>query len=332
MNRIPLDNTFFEGLNNAYLFDGDGPTTLVDTGVAVPETRTQLEDALSSFGLDVHDLDQIVLTHWHADHAGLAGELQAESGAQVLAHPSDAPLIEQDEDAMAAMEDRRDSLFEEWGIPDEPSAELLAFLENEGSLGGTPPEVTTLDTDDSIPAGAETLEPMHLPGHTSGLMGFIRETEGRRELLSGDALLPVYTPNVGGADIRVEYALERYLGALDRIADASFDRAWPGHRDPMEDPTNRARTIIDHHRERTERVVAALESLEPADPWSVSAELFGDLSNIHILHGPGEAHAHLEHLLAHDVVDHTDEGYVLVAEDPAIETLFPATSEKETRL
>ena len=35
----------------------------------------------------------------------------------------------------------------------------------------------------------------------------------------------------------------------------------------------------------------------------MSADLFGELESIHILHGPGESHAHLEHLeRAGDVV------------------------------
>jgi hypothetical protein len=40
----------------------------------------------------------------------------------------------------------------------------------------------------------------------------------------------------------------------------------------------------------------------------VSNDLFGELESIHVLHGPGEAHAHLEHLeAAGDVIsDGTD--------------------------
>ena len=323
MIRIPLDNTHFEGKNNAYLFDGDGPTTLVDSGVAVSETRDQLANALREHDLAFADVEQVVVTHWHADHAGLAGEIQAESDATVLAHPEDAPLVERDDEAMAAMRDRRDYLFEAWGIPDGPREELVAFLESEGAINGDAPDVTPLDPSEPVEAGATTLDPIHLPGHTSGLTGFVRETDGGRELLSGDALLPVYTPNVGGADIRVDDALAKYLDALDRIAAADFDRAWPGHRDPIDDPTDRARTIIDHHRERTDRVVTALDALGPADPWSVSADLFGDLENIHILHGPGEAYAHLEHLRAHDLVERTGDGYALSTDDPDVDVLFP---------
>jgi len=51
MYALSLENTEFEGHNNAYLLDNG--TTLIDTG--------------------------IVLTHWHPDHAGLAETVQRES-------------------------------------------------------------------------------------------------------------------------------------------------------------------------------------------------------------------------------------------------------------
>ena len=56
----------------------------------------------------------------------------------------------------------------------------------------------------------------------------------------------------------------------------------------------------------------------------MSAHLFGDLSAIHILHGPGEAYAHLDHLAAHGIVERTNEGYRIVESDPALDGLFPA--------
>jgi hypothetical protein len=137
-------------------------------------------------------------------------------------------------------------------------------------------------------------------------------------------LLPHYTPNVGGADVRVERPLANYLDTLERIINEGFVRAWPGHRDPIGDPAGRARDIITHHRERTENVLAVLREHGPATAWTVSAHLFGDLSAIHILHGPGEAYAHLEHLSAHGIVERTEERYRLLGSAPDLDELFPA--------
>lgn len=323
MKRIQLENSFFEGLNNAYLFTGDGPTTLVDTGVSTPAAREQLEEGLGEAGTDFASVDQILLTHFHADHAGLAGEIQAESGATVRCHPSDAPLVEHDPDAEADVDARHERLFDEWGMPAAAQEQLFAFLEGDEKLDGTGATVDPIEPGDAVVAGDDRLSAMHLPGHTAGLTGFVREGETGEELLSGDALLPEYTPNVGGADVRVEGALDQYLTTLERVADAGFERAHPGHRYPIEDPTERAREIIDHHRERTENVLDALAEHEPATPWRISAHLFGDLANIHILHGPGEASAHLEHLQAHGIVERDGDEYRRTETDPDIAALFP---------
>ena len=80
-----------------------------------------------------------------------------------------------------------------------------------------------------------------------------------------------------------------------------------------------------HHRERTERVIEVLAD-GPATPWAVSAALFGSLSAIHVLHGPGEAYAHLDHLEAAGVVGRDGRRYELLDATPDVDPLFPDVS------
>lgn len=138
--------------------------------------------------------------------------------------------------------------------------------------------------------------------------------DDRSEAFVGDTILPVYTPNVGGADVRVEQPLKRYLNTLEIIVEREFDRVWPGHRDVIGAPSKRAQAITDHHRERARRVIRILEKCGPSNAWEVSAQLFGDLKGIHIMHGPGEAYAHLDHLSRHDLVERTSDGYYVLKE------------------
>ncbi|MBC9985815.1 MBL fold metallo-hydrolase [Haloferax sp. AS1] len=331
MERIRLGNTVFEGLNNAYLLPGDRPT-LVDAGVATDSVRRDLREGLDAAGCGVADLDAIVLTHWHADHAGLAGELQAESGAPVYVHADDAGIVAGDPDAVAAERSIRERRFDEWRIPDEPLAEVTAFLDGHDDLRGDRVDVTPVEDGDRIAAGDGELEVVHLPGHAAGLSAFAFDGEpgAGRQAFVGDAILPKYTPNVGGADLRVDRPLETYLDSLARLAALDFERAWPGHRDPISDPAGRARIIAEHHRERTERVVSVLDDHGPADAWTVSARLFGDLEAIHILHGPGEAFAHLDHLVAEGVVAPPDDGgrYELLDADPDFDELVAVPETK----
>ena len=315
MHRIRLENEEFEGRNNAYLFAGDGPTVLVDPGVARDDVRSQLLAGLADLDVDVADLDAIVVTHWHPDHSGLAGSLQAESGATVHVHEADAPVVEQDPAAMEMVDDLRTRRFAEWGVPEADQAALREIFEAVSRAGWEAASVEPFVDGDEIPAGDETLRVVHSPGHTAGLSSLV--VEGTGEALVGDAVLPVYTPNVGGADLRVERPLATYVETLERLEALDLDRLHPGHRDPIDDPVARIHEILDHHTERTGRVIQVLAEHGPATAWEVSDHLFGELSGIHVLHGPGEAWAHLDELVARGDVEHEEGRYRLVVDPDA---------------
>ena len=321
MNVLTFGNHEFEGENNAYLFISDDVVTLVDTGVATATTRKQLEAGLDERDLTFGDIDQIVLTHWHPDHTGLAGDIQSHGDAVVYIHEADAPLVRRDTDAMDELRTLQREYFDEWAMPSAEREALLSHLDTT-EIVGRPPTVDSFTDGETIGIGDRELRVLHAPGHTAGLSCFVLEGGDEHEAFVGDALLPKYTPNVGGADVRVDRPLRQYLDTLERIADNEFTRVWPGHRDAIDTPTARARTIIDHHRERATRILDFLEEEGPADVWTVSAHLFGSLEGIHILHGPGEAYAHLDHLERHGLVETTPAGYRPVGDSPAVETII----------
>ncbi|MFB6269892.1 MAG: MBL fold metallo-hydrolase [Halobacterium sp.] len=313
MYQIQLTNAAFEGRNSVYLLgadDPDAPTTLVDAGVDRPAVEAELRDALDARGVSLADVDQVLLTHWHSDHAGLAGTIQDESGATVYAHEADAPLVAQEDGAVDAVEERQRDAIADWGTPEDKQRELFDYRELHAEIRGRPVDVTPVADGDTVSLGDVDAEVVHLPGHAAGLVAYVFERDGRREAFVGDAVLPKYTPNVGGADVRVDRPLAQYLDSLDRVQALDLDRAWPGHRGAIFAPSERAADIATHHDERTERVLDAVDRLAPATPWAVSADLFGSLARIHILHGPGEAYAHLDHLVHEGVLERTDDGYV----------------------
>jgi len=319
VDRIELPNPVFdmEGENNAYLLASGDDLALVDTAVDTPETRELLATELSERGYALSDIDRVLLTHWHPDHAGLAAAVQAESGATVHAHEADAPLVRGDPDAFERLNRSRRAAAAEWQVPPEGEAELRKHREraedDDGGYGtGDQPAVEPLADGDRVPVGDIETEAVHAPGHTAGETCFVpvRDGDRGRRVFTGDALLPDYTPNVGGADTRLGRPLTSHLETLGWLASGAADRALPGHGDPIEDPAARASDILSHHRDRAETLLAVLEADAPATVWTASQGLFGELGEVHLMLGLGETHAHLEHLRRAGLVERTDEGYV----------------------
>ena len=74
----------------AYLIVDGGRAAFVDCGTNA--STPGLLDALAANGLDVGDVDAVVLTHVHLDHAGGAGGLlHALPNARLVVHPRGAP-------------------------------------------------------------------------------------------------------------------------------------------------------------------------------------------------------------------------------------------------
>src|SRR4249920_1991731 len=86
--RIQLPLMYLGGVN-VWLLRGD-PLTLVDAGPATEEAVASLEDQLRAHGVAVEDIEQVMITHHHLDHSGLATAIKQRTGAQIVAHRSTA--------------------------------------------------------------------------------------------------------------------------------------------------------------------------------------------------------------------------------------------------
>jgi glyoxylase-like metal-dependent hydrolase (beta-lactamase superfamily II) len=71
--QIPLP--FALRIVNCYLLAGHNGWTIVDTGLNTSRARAAWLEAFSALGIRPGTTEQIVLTHAHPDHYGLAGWL-----------------------------------------------------------------------------------------------------------------------------------------------------------------------------------------------------------------------------------------------------------------
>jgi glyoxylase-like metal-dependent hydrolase (beta-lactamase superfamily II) len=305
--RVPLGDGRTDDENSAYVLPDR--RAVVDPGPPTEEAWRHLRAGLNDAGLATSDVERVFLTHWHSDHAGLGPRLVGESGATVTMHEADAPLVG---DYAAERERRieRDARrMSEWGVPDAAISEVRA--QDAPSPGVEDVPVDGVGDGESV-AGVELL---HTPGHTSGHAAF--RVDGA--VLVGDAVLPTYTPNVGGGDTRQRDALGDMLSTLRRLERVAPDVVSPGHGSPL--PLRpRLAEMVAHHDARNRGVFDAVGS-SPTTPWEVATALFGELHGIHVKLGAGEAAAHLAYLDGRGVVERVDDHpaqYVVAGGDPGV--------------
>lgn len=279
--RITVGRGSPEGANSAYLLPDHG--LLVDPGPPGDDAWQALRAGFRAAAVPLDDVDHVVVTHWHTDHAGLAPRLATEAEATVHMHARDAPFVADYEQSRADRLDRDAAALRRWGVP-ESAVEAVVRGDSPSPM---PPEFAVEGHEDGDEVAGGRL--VHTPGHTAGHVAL----EVDDDLFVGDAVLPTYTPNVGGSDTRLANPLDDYLTTLSRLDRLAERLAFhPGHGETVDLP-GRLEQIRAHHTRRTERVSDHLATREQATPWEIAGDLFGDLTGIHVKFGAGEAAAHL---------------------------------------
>src|SRR5919107_1148702 len=75
---------------HAHLVVTDDGVVLVDTGL--PGRAARIEQALREARTAIGNVRTILLTHWHADHTGNAGDLRPRGGARIVPPATGAAL------------------------------------------------------------------------------------------------------------------------------------------------------------------------------------------------------------------------------------------------
>lgn len=218
-------------IGQAYLWRDDEELTLIDAGL--PGSGRTIADAVTALGHAPGDVRRIVLTHFHVDHAGGAGEFAALSGAEVLAHPLDAPFVRGERPGPPPR-------FEDWELPIHAEASRLV----PDGEPVPPSSVTPVSDGDVLGFGGGT-RVVHVPGHTDGSIALFVPDEG--VLFTGDT---VAASPVDGATIPGVFNLDRrqLLDSVRRLASLDADMACFGHGDPVMDRASAAlRKAADSH-------------------------------------------------------------------------------------
>jgi glyoxylase-like metal-dependent hydrolase (beta-lactamase superfamily II) len=259
--KLPLAPLLNPASINIYLLTGE-PLTLVDTGLKTEICWEALQGHLAEHGFSLGDIQQVVLTHAHPDHYGLAARIVSQTNAEVLSHPDAAPRF-----LNWKQEWKRDREFLmttllQAGAPAKPLEKRMQPKSGGGSPLVEPVIVTkTIYEGETITRGEEVWKVVDLPGHAPGMIGLYRAETS--ELITSDHLLPTINSRPGlymdyeEGKNRPRYMAD-YVASLERVAQMELTTAWPAHGDPILQPETLASDWIGKHRQKASRMAATL--------------------------------------------------------------------------
>ncbi|WP_241759450.1 MBL fold metallo-hydrolase [Pyxidicoccus parkwayensis] len=226
--RIPI---LPMGMVNAHLVEGDAGCVLVDAGL--PGSAHRVGRALEALGRTWKDLELIVITHAHVDHAGDAAELRKRSGAPIVAHAAEREHLA----GLAPMTYCPTGWFGRLFVKTPAIHERYLRVDPDILLS----DGETLDLSRFGVRGAVR----HTPGHTKGSISVELDS---REALVGDLLA---SGVLLGGIVRAGHAIRppfeeapATAGAeLERMVDAGIQTFHLGHGGPLN-----AREVLRHAR------------------------------------------------------------------------------------
>jgi glyoxylase-like metal-dependent hydrolase (beta-lactamase superfamily II) len=231
------------------VLEGRGRVALVDPGPtsALPALRAGLERG----GLTLADVDALLLTHIHLDHAGAAGTIVAEHPhIRVYVHERGAPhLVDPTKLLNSATRLYGDQMDALWG----------QFLAVPAS------QVTALAGGETVEAGGRTLAVAYTPGHASHHLAwfdrdsgiaFVGDVAGMRVPENDFVLPPTPPPDIDP---------DAWAGSVDRILAWHPDGLFLTHFGLVSTPAPHLQELLSRLRRYAEIARVSLASSDDAD-------------------------------------------------------------------
>jgi len=292
---------------NVYLIRGDNGYLLVDSGWNTDVSFNTMHNHLVKAGISFGDISQILVTHIHPDHYGMAGRVKQLSGATIAMHHLEEELIESRYIHLDGLLHETDQALVSNGIPhDEMVAMRDATIGLEKYIMPAYPDIRLRDGD-TVTTGEFTFRAVWTPGHSSGHLCLYEPD--KKILLTGDHILPRITPNISVNPQSIENPLGRYIDALKEVRQLDVELGLPGHDEPFNNVTARIDAIIEHHIQRNMEILIALQQ-ETKNTYEIAQDItwgtgskWPDLPAFHQRMAVFETRSHLEMMTAESYLD-----------------------------
>jgi len=292
---------------------GKGPITLIDTCLKAPGTLEYVGKALLDAGLDIGDVERIIITHGHMDHFGLAAAIR-----KAADHPVECFIHEQDQWQISSANFGKEMWSEEAnvlmamaGIPLEEKERVRKRFAAFRELGDPLDDVSVFEDGTEFEGEGYHLKIVHTPGHTPGSC-CIYEL-GQKILFSGDTLIKHITPNPLLVIKRTELldpdykSLKAYSQSLDKLAGLDIKYVFTGHGEYIRDLPGLISTYKRHHRERMDLVWKALHN-RTRTLYEIIGDVIHEVPDGDMFLAISEVLVHLEILLEEGRAELVDPG------------------------
>ncbi|MDG5470716.1 MBL fold metallo-hydrolase [Jeotgalibacillus sp. ET6] len=300
--QLTIPTPFAVGDVHVYVVKGEC-ITLVDTGPKTKAAWEEVQRQLSGIGLVADDIEQIVLTHHHPDHAGLIEKFPQ---AEIIGSKQGERFLVRDENFLTLHDSFYNDFFRSMGLPDsylvliEKMKEPLLTLGNRG--------LDSAVSEGDVLKGLPDWTIIETPGHSQGHISLYRENDGL--LIGGDVLLakvssnPLIEPPFAPFEKRPFPQLQ-YNESLKRLQMMKLSAVLPGHGPLVTD----AASLISHRlKKQHERAmyVKGLLLLKELTAFEICSQLFPSVYRMQLGLTLSETMGQIDYLMAIGEIETVD--------------------------
>ena len=241
--QIQLPTIFPMQTVNSWLFRDPVPT-LIDCGEDTDAVWQAIEKGLLEAGLQITDLERIVITHAHVDHMGMAGRLATEASAEVWVSDYVYDWAFNKDGMWKQRADLIHNLLLKHQTGSDAEQNFIqymsGFTDKPLNIWSQIPKerIRRFSITDTLELGSHSWQPIYAPGHCINQTVFYQPES--RQLLGADLLLkvtatPVIEPELGDASKRSK-GLQQILESYRMIKEMDISVVLPGHYAPIHNP------------------------------------------------------------------------------------------------
>jgi glyoxylase-like metal-dependent hydrolase (beta-lactamase superfamily II) len=270
IHQITLPTPFQVGPVHVYLICGKS-LTLVDTGPLTKEGKRGLMQQLHILGYKIDDIDQVILTHHHPDHIGLASLFKHST---LIGHNFLQPWLKKDQVFFRKCRKYLKDLYVKNGLPNE----LLTKIEKSSQSYMNFIEPAELDVivkhGDAVP-GLPGWKVKEVPGHAQNHIMIVREQD--RLAIGADVLLASISSNAlleapMNGEERPKTLLQ-YRDTLKLVRGLDLNLLLPGHGEVIKDVKSLVDQRLAGHMRRA-HIIKEIISTKKVTASEISFELF----------------------------------------------------------